>query len=127
MAFEKTINGLARRNGQLKELQQGIALEVRVDRFLTGHAAQAFWGLIANGEHLLDHQRMGWRGWGLAGAGVTLQDLLQALACGQVFSQAFEPFGYPTLGTLEGGSQLGLRPGGMLLPQTIQIRSRSVV
>jgi len=80
MAFEKTINGLARWNGQLKELQQGIALEVRVDRCLPGHAAQAFWGLIANGEHQLDHPRMGWRGWGLAGARATLQDLLQALA-----------------------------------------------
>src|SRR3954453_22827502 len=50
MAFEQTVNGLARWNGQLKELQQGIALEVIVDRLWTGHAAQAFWRLIAYGE-----------------------------------------------------------------------------
>ena len=119
MAFEHAINGLARGDGQLEELQEGITLQVIANGLLSGDASQAFWRLIANGEDLLDHQRMRGSGWGLASPRVTWQDLVQALACSQFFSKAFEPFFHPTRGTSEGGCQLGMRPGGMLLPEIL--------
>src|SRR5712691_7711217 len=108
MAFQYAINGLARGDRELEELQHGIALEVIADRLLTWHAAQAFWGLIADGEDLLDDQRMRWGGWGLTCPRVTLQNQVQALACGQFFPKALEPFFHPTLGTAQGSSKLAM-------------------
>src|SRR2546428_8924506 len=80
MAFEHAINGPARGDGQLEELQEGITLQVIANGLLSGDAAQAFGRLIAYGEDLLDHQRMRAGGWGLASPRVPWQDLVQALA-----------------------------------------------
>jgi hypothetical protein len=111
----------------LEELQQGISLEVIADRHLPGDASQALRRLIANGEDLLNHQGMRRRRWGLASTRVALQDLLQRDPCGQFFPQAFEPFFSPTLGAMQGRSQLGMRPVGMLVAQIRHIRSRGIV
>src|SRR2546421_3476534 len=127
MAFQNAVNRLAGGNGQLKELQQRIALEVIADRLLTWHAAQAFGRLITNGEDLLHHQWMRWGGWELTRSRVALQDLFQPLASRQFFAKAFEPFFHPTLRKAKGGSQLGMRPLGMLLPDVIQIGAGGVV
>jgi hypothetical protein len=59
VAFEHAINGLARGDRQLKELQHGIALEGIANGLLSGRPPQAFRRLVSNGEDLLDHQRMG--------------------------------------------------------------------
>ena len=119
MAFEHAINGLARGDGQLEELQEGITLQVIANGLLSGDASQAFWRLIAHGEDQLDHQRMGRGRWGLAGSRVPLQDVVQPLACGQLAAYAFEPFFHPTRGTAQGGGELAMRPVGMLVPQII--------
>ena len=85
----------------MEELQEGITLQVIANGFLSGDASQAFWRLIANREDQLNHQRMGGGRWGLAGSRVPLQDLVQPLACGQLFPKAFEPFFHPTRGTAQ--------------------------
>jgi hypothetical protein len=58
MGFEDAINRATGGNGELEELQRGIPREIVADRLLTRYAAQAFRGLIPNGEHLLNHQWM---------------------------------------------------------------------
>jgi len=81
MAFQDPINSFVRWHRHLKELQGWVALEVVVDRLLPWHAAQAFGGLITNGEDLLHHEGMRFH-WGMrASPGVAWQDVLQRLAC----------------------------------------------
>src|SRR5207247_8555090 len=76
MAFEHPVNGLARGNWHLEERQRRIALQVVADGLLTWHAAQAFRGLVPDGQEPLDAQGMGPGGQVLASAGVPLQSLL---------------------------------------------------
>jgi hypothetical protein len=97
VAFEEARNRATGGDGHLEELQSGIPFERVADGLLSRHAAQAFRGLLAIGEHLLHHQRRYWQRRVLARTGVALQDLLQRHACGSFFSKAFEPFFHPFL------------------------------
>jgi len=76
MGFENTVKGFARGDRHLEELQGGIPFERVLDCLLTGHPAQAFRVLIANGEHLLNDQGMGFDRRLLACPPVAWQDLL---------------------------------------------------
>jgi hypothetical protein len=126
MAFEHAVNGLTRGNRQLEELQRRIALQIVADRLLTGHAAQAFWRLIPDGENLLDDQGMGLGGQVLASTRVALQGLLQGHSRCLFFPQALEPFFDPGFGIAQCGSKLRMRPVGMTGQQRGQIRTGGV-
>ena len=97
VGFENPVDGFARGDRQLEELQRRIAFEVIVDCLLTGYAAQALRGLIANEEHLLNDQRIRFDRRVLARTRVALQDLLHWHVCGLGFPKAFEPFFDPCL------------------------------